>query len=141
MYTLYTCTDCTVVTVQKKTTFVYSSVLSIPTLTINDTVHLYSVYTSWLHSMGTRDVVSILMALVLRRLTQLSLFLIYLYFFCFFKHFKNILKFQYDFNSSMKMRISVSWCILLSIGTADVLGHWFDVFIITHLKVRVKLKS
>ena len=56
-------------TVQKKTTFVYSSVLLIPTLTINDTVHLYSVYTSWLHIMGTRNVVSILMALVLRRLT------------------------------------------------------------------------
>ena len=44
-------------------TFVYSTVLLIPTLTINDTVHLYSVYKSWLHRMGTRDFVSILLAL------------------------------------------------------------------------------
>ena len=44
-------------------TCVYSIVLLIPTLTINDTAHLYSVYKSWLHRMGTRDFVSILLAL------------------------------------------------------------------------------
>ena len=94
------------------------------------TVQVYSVYTSWLHSMETREVVSLLKALVMRRMSKLSLYLIYL-----------SLEFWYDFNSCMKMRVSVSWCTLLSIATADVLGRWFDVFIITCLKVRVKLRS
>ena len=30
---------------------------------------------------------------------------------------------QYDFSNSMKMRFSVSWCTLSSIGTAVVLGR------------------
>ena len=60
-----TCGPCVNLFPVRKKTFVYSTVLSIPTPTINNTVHLYSVlncvYTSWLHSMGTTDVVSILM--------------------------------------------------------------------------------
>ena len=134
MYTLYTCTDCTVVTVQKKTTFVYSSVLSIPTLTINDTVHLYCIVHKFTSQHGDKRCCQYSHGLGTEKTDPI----VFVYIFSFFI---NILEFKYDFNSCMKMRISVSWCILLSIGTADVLGHWFDVFIITHLKVRVKLKS
>ena len=41
---------------------------------------------------------------------------------------------------SMEMQVSVSWCKYSTIGTADVLGRWFYVSIITYLKAKIRLK-
>ena len=130
---LYSCTVCTVYTVCTVCTVTTVSRLLPNRKQISTCAHYH------LPGSETRIIVSILMNI--EGITPLShqnsdpifvvVFVSHLY----------VLEFLFDFSNCMKMRVSVSWCILLSKGTADVLGRWFDVFIITHLKAKIKLKS